>query len=122
MIARQQYWTSVSKGFCRKLQTLLTDAACAGIWPNPRTTSLRRLADYRAGQDHFAAGRLLAQNTAYDEAVTEFKAELALHPDNHLALAQLSQVYVQLGKLDLAEPILDQLLALYPGDRLRVAR
>jgi tetratricopeptide (TPR) repeat protein len=74
------------------------------------------LADYHAGGDHFAAGRLLAQNTAYDEAVTEFKAELSSHPDNHLALAQLSQLYVQLGKLDLARPILDQLLMLYPGD------
>lgn len=74
------------------------------------------LADYRAGGDHFAAGRLLAQNVRYEEAVTEFEAELSLHPDNHLALAELSQVYVQLGKLDLARPILDQLLALYPGD------
>jgi tetratricopeptide (TPR) repeat protein len=74
------------------------------------------LADYRAGGDHFAAGRLLAQNTGYAEAVAEFKAELSLHPDNHLALAQLSQVYVQLGKLELARPILDQLIVLYPGD------
>jgi tetratricopeptide (TPR) repeat protein len=74
------------------------------------------LADYRAAGDHFAAGRLLAQNTRYDEAASEFKAELAARPDNHLALAQLSQLYVQLDQLALARPILEQLLVLYPAD------
>jgi tetratricopeptide (TPR) repeat protein len=74
------------------------------------------LAAYRAGGDHFAAGRLLAQNTRYNEAATEFKAELSARPDNHLALAQLSQLYVQLDQLSLAQPILNRLLLLYPGD------
>jgi tetratricopeptide (TPR) repeat protein len=71
---------------------------------------------YRTAGDHFAAARLLAQNTRYDEAATEFKAELAARPDNHLALAQLSQLYVQLDQPGLARPIIDQLLVLYPGD------
>jgi tetratricopeptide (TPR) repeat protein len=74
------------------------------------------LADYRAGGDHFAAGRLLAQNARYDEAAIEFKAELSARPDNHLALAQLSQLYVQLDQPGLARPIIDQLLLLYPAD------
>jgi tetratricopeptide (TPR) repeat protein len=74
------------------------------------------LTQYRAAGDHFAAGRLLAQNTRYDEAATEFKAELAVRPDNHLALAQLSQLYVQLDQPTLARPIIDQLLLLYPAD------
>jgi tetratricopeptide (TPR) repeat protein len=74
------------------------------------------LADYRTAGDHFAAGRLLAQNTRYEEAAAEFKTELAARPDNHLALAQLSQLYVQLDQPSLAQPIIDQLLVLYPGD------
>lgn len=74
------------------------------------------LTHYRAAGDHFAAGLLLAQNTRYNEAATEFKAELAARPDNHLALAQLSQLYVQLDQPALARPIIDQLLVLYPAD------
>jgi tetratricopeptide (TPR) repeat protein len=74
------------------------------------------LGHYRTAGDHFAAGRLLAQNSRYDEAASEFKAELAARPDNHLALAQLSQLYVQLDQPALARPIVDQLLVLYPGD------
>jgi len=74
------------------------------------------LTQYRTAGDHFAAGRLLAQNTRYDEAATEFKAEIAARPDNHLALAQLSQLYVQLDQPSLAWPILNRLLVLYPGD------
>ena len=74
------------------------------------------LQEYRAGGDHFAAGRLLAQNARLPEAEIEFRAELEANPANHLAMADLADVYTQQSETDKAKPLLDRLLTLYPQD------
>jgi tetratricopeptide (TPR) repeat protein len=74
------------------------------------------LQEYRAGGDHFAAGRLLAQNVRLPEAEIEFRAELEANPANHLAMADLADVYTQQSETDKAKPLLDRLLTLYPQD------
>jgi len=74
------------------------------------------LAEYRAGGDSFAAGRLLAQNSRLPEAEQEFRKDLERNPSNHLTMADLAEVYVQLDEIEKARRLLESLLRLYPAD------
>jgi tetratricopeptide (TPR) repeat protein len=76
------------------------------------------LAEYRKAGNHFAAGRLLAQNLRLPEAAEELEATLRSDPENHLALALLAQVYVQQHEPERALPLLHVILRYYPGDAL----
>jgi tetratricopeptide (TPR) repeat protein len=76
------------------------------------------LAEYRAGGDSFAAGRLLAQNSRLPEAEQEFQKDLEKNPSNHLTMADLAEVYVQLDEIEKARQILESLLRMYPADAL----
>lgn len=74
------------------------------------------LAEYRKAGDHFAAGRLLAQNFRLSEAAEELRTAVDADPENRLALAELAQVYVQEHRPDAALPILRNILTEYPND------
>jgi tetratricopeptide (TPR) repeat protein len=74
------------------------------------------LREYRAGGDHFAAGRLLAQNSEFKEAEEELAEAIANDPLNRLASALLAQIYVKEHVADKALPILHSLLRDYPED------
>lgn len=76
------------------------------------------LAEYRQAGNHFAAGRLLAQNLRLQEAEEELKASLHGDHENHLALADLAQVYVQEHEPAQALPLLQEILKFYPEDAL----
>jgi tetratricopeptide (TPR) repeat protein len=76
------------------------------------------LAEYRAGGDSFAAGRLLAQNSRLPEAEQEFKKDLERNPFNHLAMADLAEVYIQQDEIEKARRLLESLLSMYPVDAL----
>jgi tetratricopeptide (TPR) repeat protein len=72
--------------------------------------------EYRAGGDHFAAGRLLAQDLQFKDAETELGAAIANDSLNRLASAVLAQVYVKEHSAGKALPILHSLLREYPED------
>jgi len=74
------------------------------------------LREYRAGGDHFAAGRLLAQDLQFKEAEEELGAAIANDPLNRLASALLAQLYVKEHSAGKALPILSSLLREYPED------
>jgi tetratricopeptide (TPR) repeat protein len=74
------------------------------------------LREYRAGGDHFAAGRLLAQDLQFKDAEEELSAAIANDPLNRLASALLAQLYVKEHSADKALPILHSLLREYPED------
>src|SRR5579875_447885 len=74
------------------------------------------LAEYRKAGNHFAAGRLLAQNFRLPEAAEELRAAVDADPENRLALAELAQVYVQEHRPAAALPILRRILTEYPHD------
>jgi tetratricopeptide (TPR) repeat protein len=74
------------------------------------------IAEYRQGGDHFAAGRLFAQNSRLPEAEQEFQAELERNPSNHLAMADLAEVYIQEDQMEKARPLIETLLKTYPRD------
>ena len=74
------------------------------------------LREYRAGGDHFAAGRLLAQDLQFKDAEKELVAAIAGDPLNRLASALLAQVYVKEHSAGKALPILQSLLREYPED------
>jgi len=76
------------------------------------------LEEYRKAGNHFARGRLLAQNLRLPEAAAELEAAVRSDPENHLALADLAQVYVQEHEPDRAIPLLQKILNYYPGDAL----
>jgi tetratricopeptide (TPR) repeat protein len=76
------------------------------------------LAEYRAGGEFFAAGRLLAQNSRLPEAEQAFKKDLEKNPSNHLGMADLAEVYIQQNEIDKARRLLESLLRLYPADAL----
>ncbi len=76
------------------------------------------LEEYRKARNHFAAGRLLAQNLRLPEAADELQAALRADAENHLALALLAQVYVQEHEPERALPLLQEILHNYPGDAL----
>jgi tetratricopeptide (TPR) repeat protein len=74
------------------------------------------LREYRAGGDHFAAGRLLAQDLQFKDAEKDLDASIADDPLNRLASALLAQVYVKEHSAGKALPILQSLLREYPED------
>jgi tetratricopeptide (TPR) repeat protein len=74
------------------------------------------LAEYRAVEEHYAAGRLLAQNGRHDEAARAFQQELDLNPRNHRAMADLARTYIQTADYPHAAPLLLKLVNLYPSD------
>jgi tetratricopeptide (TPR) repeat protein len=74
------------------------------------------LREYRAGGDHFAAGRLLAQDLQFKDAEKELGAAIASDPLNRLASALLAQLYVKEHSAGKALPILHSLLREYPED------
>lgn len=74
------------------------------------------LREYRAAEDHFFAGRLLAQNVRLNEAEEEFQKALKADPQNHRAMADLATLYVQKGENEKALPLLNRLLKQYPND------
>jgi tetratricopeptide (TPR) repeat protein len=74
------------------------------------------LDEYGKAQDHFSAGRLLAQEFHLPEAAAELEAALADEPENRLAAAELAQVYVQNHQAGKAVPLLERLLKNYPQD------
>jgi tetratricopeptide (TPR) repeat protein len=78
--------------------------------------SAEALDEYRKAQDHFSAGRLLAQEFHLVEAAAELEAALADAPENRLAAAELAQVYVQNHQAGKAVPLLERLLKNYPQD------
>jgi tetratricopeptide (TPR) repeat protein len=74
------------------------------------------LQEYRQGKDHFAAGRLLAQDLQFKDAEKELGAAIGTDPLNRLASALLAQLYVKEHSPDKAVPILRSLLREYPED------
>jgi tetratricopeptide (TPR) repeat protein len=72
--------------------------------------------EYLQGGDHFAAGRLLAQDLQFSEAEKELATTIANDPLNRLASALLAQLYVKEHAADKALPILHTLLREYPED------
>ena len=74
------------------------------------------VSEYRKAGDHFAAGRLLAQNVQLDEAQSEFEAAVLTDPENDRAKADLGKLYVQKNEPDKATRILEALVKKYPED------
>jgi tetratricopeptide (TPR) repeat protein len=74
------------------------------------------LAEYREAGDHFAAGRLLAQNVRLSEAESEFKAAVSGDPENDRAKADLGRLYVQKNEPGKATGVLEDLVKKYPKD------
>lgn len=74
------------------------------------------LAQYRAGGDHFAAGRLLAQNVRLGEAEQELRAAVAADTQNDRAKADLGRLYLQEDQPDKARAILREIVERYPRD------
>jgi tetratricopeptide (TPR) repeat protein len=74
------------------------------------------LLEYHEAADHFAAGRLLAQNVRLPEAARELEEAVAMTPDNKLAVALLAKVYVQEHRPANAVPLLRNLLKSFPHD------
>jgi tetratricopeptide (TPR) repeat protein len=74
------------------------------------------LAQYRAAGDHFAAGRLLAQNVRLSEAESELHAAVAADPQNDRAKADLGRLYLQQDQPDQALALLQQIVKRYPRD------
>jgi tetratricopeptide (TPR) repeat protein len=74
------------------------------------------LAQYRAANDHFAAGRLLAQNVRLSEAASELCAALEADPQNDRAKADLGRLYLQQDQPDQALALLQQIVKRYPSD------
>lgn len=62
---------------------------------------------------HFLLAYLLWRRKQFDEAISEFKAELANDPDNSQAMLYLGDIYVRLGQLATAKEILEK-AARYP--------
>jgi tetratricopeptide (TPR) repeat protein len=74
------------------------------------------LTQYRAGGDHFAAGRLLAQNVRLREAEEELRAAVAADAQNDRAKADLGRLYLQEDQPEKARAILRQIVERYPRD------
>ena len=64
---------------------------------------------------HFGLAYLLWAQKRYDEAIPEFKAELANDPRNDQAMIYLGDTYVQQNQFDLAKPILLDAARLKPA-------
>jgi tetratricopeptide (TPR) repeat protein len=67
-------------------------------------------------QAHLAIAQLYADQLNWPGAIEELSAELAVSPNNGLALALLGHAYVQSGNEGPAIPILRRVIARYPDD------
>jgi tetratricopeptide (TPR) repeat protein len=66
------------------------------------------LANPKETNVHFGLAYLLWTQKQYDEAITEFKAELANDPKNNQAMIYLGDTYIQLDKFDQGRAVLEQ--------------
>ena len=64
---------------------------------------------------HFGLAYLLWTQNQFEEAATEFKAELANMPDNAQALAYLADSEIRLGKFEVALPLAEKAVSIDPG-------
>jgi tetratricopeptide (TPR) repeat protein len=64
---------------------------------------------------HFARGDILARMNRYDEAIGEFKQEIALYPLNRQPYANLYLVYMVRNEPALADETLQQMVRAIPG-------
>jgi Tfp pilus assembly protein PilF len=71
-------------------------------------------ADPKMPDVHFGLGYLLWGLLKYDEAVEEFKAELANNPDHAQALAYLADSEIRLTQPDGAAPLLEKAVRIDP--------
>jgi tetratricopeptide (TPR) repeat protein len=67
---------------------------------------------------HFLLAYLLWRRKQFDEAIAEFKAELANDPDNNQAMLYLGDIYVRLGQFGTAKEILEKAARLPIADPL----
>jgi tetratricopeptide (TPR) repeat protein len=65
---------------------------------------------------HLAIAQLYEDQLSWTAALDELKAELALAPENALALVHIGHVYTELQDADQAIAILTRLLAIHPDD------
>ena len=72
-------------------------------------------ADPREPNVHFGLGYLLWTQNQFDEAATEFQAELANFPDNAQALTFLADSDIHLGKPEAALPLAEKALQIDPA-------
>ncbi len=72
--------------------------------------------DPKDAHGHFALGRLLAIERAFDQAIPEFETALALDPSMAQACFGLGQALSAAGQPKDAVPLLDQAIALDPQD------
>jgi tetratricopeptide (TPR) repeat protein len=75
-------------------------------------------ADPREPNVHFGLGYLLWGLMQYDEAATEFQAELANNPDHAQALAYLADTDMRLSHPEAAPPLLAKAIRIDPGIEL----
>ncbi|HEY3056442.1 MAG TPA: tetratricopeptide repeat protein, partial [Thermoanaerobaculia bacterium] len=64
---------------------------------------------------HFARGDILGRMERYDEAIAEFKQEIALFPQNRQAYANLYLIYLLRNDEANAQRIIDDMVEKNPG-------
>jgi tetratricopeptide (TPR) repeat protein len=67
-------------------------------------------------QVHLAIAQLYVDELNWAKAIEELNDELALSPNNSLAMALLGRAYVQTGNEGRAIPLLRQVISRYPKD------
>lgn len=72
-------------------------------------------ADPKQPEVHFGLGYLLWTQHQYDEAIGEFKSELANNPNHVQAQIYLGDAYMQMGNSEAALPVLEHVAALAPS-------
>ncbi|UWZ84345.1 tetratricopeptide repeat protein [Occallatibacter riparius] len=72
-------------------------------------------ADPRLPEVHFGLGYLLWTQHQYEEAVSEFNAELANNPNHVQARVYLGDAHLQMSRPDLAQPVLEDVTSRDPS-------
>jgi tetratricopeptide (TPR) repeat protein len=72
-------------------------------------------ADPRQPEVHFGLGYLLWTQHQYEEAISEFKAELANNPDHVQSQAYLGDALMQMNHPELAQPVLEDVTSRAPS-------
>lgn len=72
-------------------------------------------ADPKQPEVHFGLGYLLWTQHQYDEAISEFKSELANNPHHVQAQIYLGDAYMQMGNSEAALPVLERVTSLAPS-------
>lgn len=67
-------------------------------------------------------GYALRHQQRYDESVKSYREALRLRPDYPQALQYLGEAYVQMGRVEDARRVLEQLKSLSPADAEKLAR